>query len=185
MTNNLNHPFLQFDFSTEDGANQAPLLFSNPLNIITTHTYDMVPYCLEQIEQAVLDGQYVAGYFSYELAYVFSQDTELHHVKNHLPLLWFGVFKNPTDERHTANNQKDFHVGNWKMQTSKQAYQDNFHKIMEAIKNKQTKQINYTVPFQASFCLLRSASRLALGRRDSFPKNGNLRDYRDHRRVRV
>src|SRR5699024_10119616 len=151
MTNKQDSTFLQFDFSTGDGAKQAPLLFSNPLKVITTNDFEAVPTCLEKIEQAVEQGFYVAGYFSYEMTYAFSQDIHVNDSANKMPLLWFGVFKSTTNSAPTSFEKHDFQLGDWNMQITAQTYQDNFEKIMKAIKNKQTNQINYTVPFEASF----------------------------------
>lgn len=144
-------PFLQFDFQLEAGAKQAPLLFSNPSKVITTNDISAVSACLNQINDCLEQGFYVAGYFSYESTYAFSTDISSTDIHNRMPLLWFGVFEQPNETQFASLNQGEFHIDDWQMKKSKQQYEKDFQKVMDAIQANKTNQINYTVPFEAHF----------------------------------
>src|SRR5699024_6217565 len=65
MMNNNQKLNIQFDFK-KDGSNKGPLLFSNPIKIISTSNPHEIQHCLNQIDKAVEEGYYAAGYMSYE-----------------------------------------------------------------------------------------------------------------------
>ena len=67
-----------------------------------------------------------------------------------MPLLWFGIFKEPLNKKVIAQ-EGIFNIGEWKMEETKQHYQEVFNQIMTAIKQGKTDEINYTVPFKAPF----------------------------------
>lgn len=142
-----NPPFLRFDFSINN-KNSDPVCFINPVKIISTKYFDNVATCLDEIKCAVNNGYYVAGYMSYEAAYAFT-----HRMKDFpavtMPLLWFGVFTQPTDL--SKRETEDFSVGNWKLNQSKKEYEKAFQNIQQAIVAGETDQVNYTVQFQAPF----------------------------------
>ncbi|HSY36171.1 MAG TPA: aminodeoxychorismate synthase component I [Acidobacteriaceae bacterium] len=49
-----------------DATNHHSYLFLNPTRILTAHTLDEIPALFAQIEAALAEGLYLAGYFSYE-----------------------------------------------------------------------------------------------------------------------
>src|SRR5690606_20332103 len=111
----INPPFLRFDFSLDE-KNSDPICFSNPVEIISTKKLAEVATCLDEIQNAVNNGFYVAGYMSYEAAYAFSyRINEFPSVT--MPLLWFGVFTEPAIL--SKGETKDFSVGEWKLNQSK------------------------------------------------------------------
>ncbi len=147
MKNNLD-AYLQFDFKPTNGAVIAPLVFSKPKRVITTSEFEGIAHCLREIEEANQAGFYVAGYFSYEIVYAL-QHMPYPQFTHKMPLLWFGVFDGVRNE--TIPQKAPFQIGEWQMQASKVDYEKKFNKIMDAIHIGETKQINYTVPFQAKF----------------------------------
>src|SRR5690625_3942212 len=134
--------FLQFDFKT-DGSNTGPLLFSDPDDIITTDDLADVEQCLMKVESAVNSGLYAAGYASYETIYALQKEI-YSEFENRMPLLWFGIFKEPLNNQVAAQDGI-FNIGEWKMEETKQHYKASFHQIMTAIKQGKTDEINYTV----------------------------------------
>lgn len=140
--------FLQFDFNS--GSKKGPIFFSDPINLISSYHFEEVPECLEKIETALAEGKYVAGFFSYELSYLFYHQRELKPAKRCMPLLWFGVYNAPVTkiENHSS---KPYELKNWKMEVTKEEYGANFQKILHQIETNQVDQINYTAPFQADF----------------------------------
>lgn len=140
----MKQPILQFDFQ------DTQVIFTEPINIIQTNELSEVEHCLMQVQSAVNNGLYVAGYLSYEVTYAFSKGA-ITKVNNNHPLLWFGVFKAPYEGAPLFSNNNDYHVGTWNMMQSKAQYEAQFAKIMEAIQNGTLDQINYTVPFESTF----------------------------------
>src|SRR5699024_3164282 len=122
--------FLQFDFQTTDGANSAPLLFSEQIEVITTNEANEVTHCLRRIDQLIEEGFYVAGYFSYELTYALFDDKQL-AVKNQMPLLWVAAFEKPMSKVTLPSG--NFQVSPWKMQVTQKDYQTSFNTVMQAI----------------------------------------------------
>lgn len=144
MRKRAKQPILQFDF------NQQTSIFSQPIQIIQTSKLAEIEQCLHQIEAAIEDGYYAAGYLSYEVTYAFL-NRQIEPKVNSLPLLWFGIFNEPDTEIMHSNSQETYHIGPWKMKQSKTAYEETFTKIMAEIKRGNMDQVNYTVPFEASF----------------------------------
>ncbi len=151
MKNKQQDDVIQFDFHTGDGAKRAPLLFSNPLDIITTNKLSEVAACMQRIEKALDEQYYVAGYFSYEVTYAL-QKMDYSSQVNKMPLLWFGVFDAPVNTSVVNNKTTGtYQLGSWEMAVSKEQYAADFQQVMNAIEAGRTEQINYTVPFEAPF----------------------------------
>lgn len=140
--------FLNFDFKTGEG-NTNNLSFSNPESIITTNELSRINDCLEEIDIAVDKGYYAAGYISYEAIYAFSKEKKT-SLKNRMPLIWFGLFKNPS-KNHAPDTHEPFEIGKWEISVSKSQYKQDFDKIMAAIHKEEVKEINYTAPFYTHF----------------------------------
>lgn len=138
---------LQFDFKSENNLDQS-LVFIQPVEIISTRNISEVENCIEQIQQAVNDGFYVAGYLSYEVVYSLTSLKEKSPPIT-MPLIWFGVFKEPSTLPQMTS--KPYTLGEWHLQQTKDDYWEAFHRIKEAIRNDVTNQVNYTVQFQADF----------------------------------
>ncbi len=56
-----------------DASNRYSYLFLNPAKTIAASTLDEIPTLFQQIEQALANGLYVAGYLSYECGYHFER----------------------------------------------------------------------------------------------------------------
>ncbi|MBO1001513.1 chorismate-binding protein [Pseudogracilibacillus auburnensis] len=126
---------------------RKPLLFSQPEELIIANHLKDVANCLEKVEQAVENGYYVAGYISYEVAHSFF---DIHKkTDNHMPFIWFGVFREPSVQVFDQNG--GFSVESWEIAQSKLEYNETFQHIMDAIMEGKIDQINYTVPFRANF----------------------------------
>lgn len=72
----------------------ASYLFSDPVEIICAHEAKDVSAALSKIEYANLQGHYIAGFFAYELGYLFEE--RLCHLLpkgRSGPLLWVGVYE--------------------------------------------------------------------------------------------
>lgn len=141
-------PKLQFDFQINSCGKDDPLIFANPVDVITTHNINKVKSSLNRIKLAINNGYYVAGYVSYEATYALYETKRT--IDSDIPLLWFGVFKEPIDNHTVISNEK-FTVGQWTMHEAEQTYIENVQSILQLIHHKHTEQVNYTVPFTAKF----------------------------------
>lgn len=139
-------PKLQFDFSLHNDEINS-LFFTNPKDIITTHQLNEVNDALRKVKTAVDNGYYVAGYISYEATYAFYQTNRT--IEDHFPLLWFGVFNEPMENKPFYHN--DFTIGTWSMTEEKHTYINHIQHILQLINEGYTNQVNYTVPFHANF----------------------------------
>lgn len=142
----MKNTMLQFDFS--DDNHKEPMVFTNPIRLITTNQANELARCWAELEAAIEEGYYVAGYVSYEAAYsLYGMRSK--YDNEALPLLSFGVFEAPTSS--ITIKKEAYHIGAWKMQASKESYQADFQSIMNAINNGLVEQVNYTVKFKADF----------------------------------
>lgn len=143
----MNRPVLQFDFLT-DKNNSTPLIFTQPEAVIVAENIQDVKRCFKKVEKAVNNGYYVAGYISYEATYAL-YDVQQNTVPNKLPLLWFGVFQQPTFDEIDTSEQ--FSIGKWNILETKEKYNESLQLIKDAIYDGVTEQVNYTVQFEARF----------------------------------
>jgi hypothetical protein len=71
-----------------------PLLFKNPVSLIKTSNPSLLKTCFDEMEKALQDGFYLAGFLSYEAGYSFEerlwQDKEYD-----FPLVYMGVYDSP------------------------------------------------------------------------------------------
>lgn len=141
-------PKLQFDFKVNEQEDLQTLIFTDPVEIITTNKVNEVNISLKRVEEAISKGYYAAGYLSYEATYAFYKTNRT--IDSAYPLLWFGVFKEPiVKEPVGASNY--YTVGKWSMKESKEAYLQNVDDILEKLNNDETEQVNYTIPLNAPF----------------------------------
>lgn len=150
MVVNKNNAFLYFNFMDHQGI-LCPLQFSDPVRILTAQTIDEIIPCLETVQHAVKNGFYVAGYISYEAAPAFNKEFHV-QTGNKMPLLWFGIFNDPIHQPLNPDQFSEYIPDtNWKPLVSKEEYNKNFKYIQQSIHQHQTKQVNYTIPFETSF----------------------------------
>ena len=81
--------------SRADSENKHSYLFRDPVQILSASTLDELPGLFQQLETALANGFYAAGYVSYECGYHFQSLTPVSLAPSELPLAWFGVYKQP------------------------------------------------------------------------------------------
>lgn len=171
-----NDPILTFDFAPH-GKKTDPVIFTNPEEIISTWNLVEVSHCLDKIQLAVNNGFYVAGYISYEALYAFINQTDK-NPEISMPLIWFGVFKkrpNPLREEKLG----EYFVEDWKLTQTKNEYEHAFHTIKEAIERQETRQVNYTVQFEANFtgCAYSYYEQLKQAQQSNYSAYIDIGDY--------
>jgi len=84
-----------------DGAGGGPLsrIFTQPLRIIAASSHADLARLFEQVERAIEDGFYAAGYFGYECGEFFepraARRGEQRGFRASEPLAWFGIYRDP------------------------------------------------------------------------------------------
>lgn len=76
-------------------SNKHSFLFLNAIRTITASTLDGIPDVFRQVEEALADGFYVAGFVSYECGYHFERFEDIALATQGTPLAWFGVYRDP------------------------------------------------------------------------------------------
>jgi para-aminobenzoate synthetase/4-amino-4-deoxychorismate lyase len=154
-------PFVILDDA--QAGTQAPgagfRLFSRPKAVITATEPEEVAAALAGMTQALGQGHHVAGYFSYELGYLFEERLRpLLPAERQVPLLWFGVFDAPehwTAEdglaRLEAARKGRAYAGPLRPLWQEQDYAARFARLKDTIQAGDIYQGNLTFPEDFSF----------------------------------
>ncbi|MGM1034896.1 MAG: aminodeoxychorismate synthase component I [Bacillota bacterium] len=139
---------LIFHFTDKLG-DRRPLYFANPKKVITAHSIEDVLPQFQKVQEAIEQGNYAAGYVSYEAAPAFEQSFKVKDGAK-MPLLWFGIFDKP-EEEIPEKMTGAFNLAEWQSETDSNAYRSGFQRIKSEIKKGNTYQVNYTMRLQSQF----------------------------------
>jgi para-aminobenzoate synthetase / 4-amino-4-deoxychorismate lyase len=134
---------LQFDFNNDSTT------FINPIKIIDAYNIEQVIPAMKQVQQAIQDGYYAAGFLSYEAAPAFDPSMKVMKGTT-MPLLWFGIYKDAS-EIEKLKSSGSFYISDWLPNTSIENYYQSIYKIKDAIYHGNSYQVNYTIRMNASF----------------------------------
>ena len=165
--------FILLESSLSDKENRQSLVFVNPHKVLCCYKTSGIKSCLRKMQQEKEQGNYLAGFFSYEAGYAFCQ--KLHIEKTcDFPLIWMGVFKKAliydhekgfflnaplTLESSQQNKErKSCRISNLKLSIEKKDYIKNVNRIKQLIAAGDTYQVNYTTKLKFNF----KGSELAL-----------------------
>ncbi|MCQ6279477.1 aminodeoxychorismate synthase component I [Bacillus sp. EB600] len=140
-------PLLSFEFASLKGE-ITPLIFRNPLKVIACNALEDVLPSLELVQNAINDGNFAAGFLTYECAPAFDS---AYRVKtgNVMPILWFGIFEGP--EHGSLYSNGAYSIAKWSPSVSMDEYQASIKSIKQSIENGITYQTNYTVQLHSQF----------------------------------
>jgi len=174
----LSETFVLLD--NNSGGGPPSLLFTDPVEIISAETPQEVPAALDRLEAAVNSGLHAAGFFAYELGYVFEPKLSGLIPKNrNVPLLWLGLYREPAEltsrqvEHWLATHTRSgsYHFTDVTLAWDDAFYQERFAQVQEKIRAGDIYQLNLT--FKARFRLsgspltffldLRQKQRVAYG----------------------
>lgn len=139
---------LIFHFTDKQGDSR-PLYFANPKKVIIAHSIEDVLPQFQKVQEAIEQGNYAAGYVSYEAAPAFEQSFKVKDGAK-MPLLWFGIFDKPGEEI-PRKMTRAFNLAEWQSETDSNAYRSGFQRIKSEIKKGNTYQVNYTMRLQSRF----------------------------------
>ncbi|WP_261831551.1 aminodeoxychorismate synthase component I [Leminorella grimontii] len=145
---------LRFDF------NQRTTLFRQPLRIIQTHRVDEVVECLHDVEQAVAQGYYAAGFIAYEAAPAF-QPFYRTPPQGEMPLLWFGIYQNAESDDEKDKSAIAPPLA-WSPLTDVESYRSAIARIRKEIWAGNTYQTNYTIRLESCLDGCDEAALIAL-----------------------
>lgn len=144
----MNRPFTcSFEYANGEG-HIVPMTFTNPIQFIQAMTIEEVIPALREIEKAIENGYYAAGYLSYESAPAFESAFRVHG-KPSMPLLSFGIFHEP--EYRTLESDGSYTLSDWKPNVTEEEYASSIQAIRNAIELGITYQTNYTIRLHAEF----------------------------------
>ena len=149
--------------SRVDRINFRSFLFQSPLSVIETKSLEAVESRLDDIDSALRDGHYVAGFLSYEAGLAF-ENIVAAPPETSVPLLWFGVYDSPKIFDHRTGRVEGRITAAKRTATrpfvevrplvpsvSGEKYADSFFQIQEYIKDGDTYQVNYTFKMKLPF----------------------------------
>ncbi|MGB5218842.1 MAG: aminodeoxychorismate synthase component I [Smithella sp.] len=134
-----------FDFD------KSSLHFDHPVSIISCYSFENVSRAFEQIEEALAQGLYVAGFFSYELGYAF-EETFAAYGLNGFPLICVGCFeKLQRSNNHMASGGDACEVKNIRFNLSKEKYFEHIDIIRSYLQAGDVYQITYCLKILFDF----------------------------------
>lgn len=136
---------LIIDFPNQHGQHER-LCFAQPEQVIVAHTLGEVRPVLREVAQAAARGRWVAGFVAYEAAPAFDQAFATLPA-GPLPLLWFGVFREPAPAPPPAEPAP--FAGPWLPDTPRKQYDRAIEAVRAAIAAGESYQANYTVRMRA------------------------------------
>ena len=138
---------LVFDFADRRGRPRR-LCFTRPDRVVAARSLAEVRPALREVEAAAASGLYAAGYVGYEAAPAFDPALAVRE-GSPLPLLWFGLFREPAPQPTSARG--DYQLTGWSASDDRPAYERNFAAAREAIARGDTYQFNYSFRLRARF----------------------------------
>jgi para-aminobenzoate synthetase/4-amino-4-deoxychorismate lyase len=127
-----------------------PLLFDEPLDVISCSRISDVPRAFEKMEVAINDGRYLAGFFSYEAGYAFEERLKIKDDFD-FPLVCFGVYERPGKRCEVKGKRYGVKGEGLKIRginVSKEEYFQNISKIRNYISAGDVYQITYCIKFK-------------------------------------
>lgn len=129
----------------------SPLLFRDPVRVITCRDPSCLFDSFKRIEEAVAGGYYVAGYLSYEAGYCLEESLGA-HVPGSFPLLQMGVYTGPRVERvPSPPPQPAISFSDIRLNISYDEYFSDICAIREHISDGDVYQITYCIKFLFGF----------------------------------
>jgi para-aminobenzoate synthetase/4-amino-4-deoxychorismate lyase len=140
-----------------DAANHNSYLFLNPARLIVANRLEDISSLFREIEATLDQGQWIAGYLSYECGYHFERFPNITVPK---PLAWFGVYTQvkifdhsqaPNDREHAAPLHENASsapceaiAAHLDLEISKESYVAAIARIKEHLAAGNTYQVNFT-----------------------------------------
>ena len=148
-----------------------PWVFAEPISIVCASAPEEVEAAIRSIERELKCGRYVAGYVSYEFGYLLEPRLALLIPRARaVPLLWFGIFKQPSviefpDDYFAGLAQGNAYAGPLTHEWNEEAYGLRFRRLHELIAAGDIYQANLS--FRSSFAFAGDPLKLYVNLRKS------------------
>ena len=130
---------------------KKPVLFQKPESIISCSSPSLVSGCFRDIESALKDGYYAAGFLSYEAGYCF-EERLLEDKIYDFPLIHMGVYKAPLRSNISIKSQSGQNrLKNVRINISQDSYSSNIHAIRGYIAKGDVYQVTYCIKLLFDF----------------------------------
>ncbi len=128
------------------------LLFQDPEFIISCSDPSLFVLSFQEIEEALNQGYYLAGFFAYEAGYCFEE--KLHKNKQYdFPLIYLGAYKSPQKNKINFPKPAYTHAPeNLKLNITKSEYSLNIAAIRDYIAKGDVYQITYCLKLLFKYC---------------------------------
>jgi para-aminobenzoate synthetase/4-amino-4-deoxychorismate lyase len=119
-------------------------LFTNPKKIIEINNPANINKAIDEIQDAVDNGKYAAGFISYEAAIAFDSAFHCKELDN-FPYLYFGIYDSFTSLEELPTEKYSLSKDFFKPEISEEEYTLKIQEILEHIKNGNIYQANFTI----------------------------------------
>ncbi|TAM38225.1 hypothetical protein EPN54_04490, partial [bacterium] len=130
---------------------RKPLLFQDPQRVISCYHPSSFKACFQDMERALREGYYLAGFFSYEAGYCF--EDKLRKDKQYdFPLIYVGIYQAP--RRENAISPRSGRGGfpqDLRLNITRQEYGSNIEAIRDYIAKGDVYQITYCIKLLFEF----------------------------------
>lgn len=125
---------------------RRPLCFDDPKEIIAAYSLEDIPACFDRMEATLLQGNYLAGFLSYEAGYAFEPKLSLFKTFD-FPLLYFGVYREPRQPQ-VSRGKTDYSLSRLQTNISTADYSSDIQTIKEYIAAGEVYQITYCLKYK-------------------------------------
>lgn len=157
---NKNNNYFWFETNKFDKKNYRSYYFYNPVKILSLTDPKDVKQFFSELEK-LSKQYYCAGFFSYELGYLF-EDIFHYNIKKPFPYAKFYAYEKPDIINHhkdkkffthplSAYDKSDYKLKNLKLNISEKEYIKNIHKLKDYIYKGDIYQANYTLKYKFHF----------------------------------
>ena len=126
------------------------ILFSGPEFIISCKDPSLFAQSFIEIEKALKDGYYLAGFISYEAGYCFEKKLNKNKLSD-FPLIYFGAYKAPLKESLKLPDHYNNSIKNLRLNITKNGYSRNIDIIRNYIAEGDVYQITYCIKLLFEF----------------------------------
>ncbi len=124
---------------------KRPLLFRDPIKIISCNSHKYFVSAFEDIEESLDDGHYAAGFFSYEAGYSF-EERLLEDKDRDFPLVYIGIYDKPSRDKISRFREKrSGELTDLRLNIAKELYSSHIETIRKHIEKGDVYQITYCI----------------------------------------
>lgn len=124
---------------------RIPILFRDPIKIISCNSHGSFIPVFEEIEAALDEGYYAAGFFSYEAGYSFEERLFEDKARG-FPLIHIGIYRSPSeDDMGRFRGRSSSKLSNMRLNITKELYSSHIEAVRKHIEKGDVYQITYCI----------------------------------------